>query len=71
MRSNRGTGTSSAGIGQAIDQEYLLVGYHSDWLWHTGWLVHEFRDGVSEADQQALLAKMGCSNWVGISALMS
>jgi hypothetical protein len=55
--------------GQAIT-ERLLVGYHSDGLWHTGWLVHRFREGVSDAAQQALLAKMGCKQWAAVSALM-
>ena len=50
--------------------EYLIIGYHSDGLWRTGWLVHEFREGVSEGQQRALLAEMGCSNWVAVSVQM-
>jgi hypothetical protein len=49
-------------VPQPISQ-YLLVGYHSDGLWHVGWLVHEFCEYVSEEEQQVLLAKLGCNDW--------
>jgi hypothetical protein len=48
----------------------LLIGYHSDGLWHAGWLVHQFREDVSEEERQVLLAKLGCDDWVEISARM-
>lgn len=49
------------------DSQYLLVGYHSDGLWHVGWLVHEFCVYASEEQQQALLAELGCDDWVETS----
>jgi hypothetical protein len=48
--------------GQDI-REYLLVSFHSDGLWHTGWLVHRFREEVSEGEKQALFAELGCNQW--------
>jgi hypothetical protein len=50
--------------------KYLLIGYHSDDLWRSGWLVHEFREGVSEGEQQVLMANLGCNDWVEIWARM-
>jgi hypothetical protein len=52
-----------AGSVQRPVSQYLLIGYHSDGLWHVGWLVHEFCEYVSEEEQQAFLAKLGCDNW--------
>ena len=54
-------------IGEEPDRRYLLIGYHSDGLWHMGWLVHEFCVYVSEETQQALLAKLGCVSWMEVS----
>ncbi|MBN2392863.1 MAG: hypothetical protein JXR84_19180 [Anaerolineae bacterium] len=54
-------------IGEESDSQHFLVGYHSDGLWHMGWLVHEFCIYVSEEKQQALLAKLGCVNWMEVS----
>ena len=54
-------------IEEGPDSEYLLIGYHSDGLWHVGWLVHEFCVYASEEEQQALLANLGCDSWVEVS----
>ena len=54
-------------IGEEPDSQYLLIGYHSDGLWHMGWLVHEFCVYVSEENQRALLAKLGCVSWMEVS----
>ena len=42
---------------------YRLIGNHNDGLWHIGWLVHEFRAGVSAAQQQEAIAALGCTHW--------
>lgn len=63
-------GQAGQGIARPSIGKYLLIGYHSDGLWRSGWLVHEFREGVSEGEQQVLLAKLGCNNWVEIWARM-
>lgn len=52
--------------GQVV-YEYLLVGYHNDGLWHVGWLVHEFRGNVGVAEQQELVAQLGCNQWEAVS----
>ncbi len=57
-------------IARLARREYLLIGYHNDGQWRAGWLVHQFRADVSEAEQQAALDKMGCTNWVEIPAQM-
>ncbi len=49
--------------GSALIQDYLLIGYHNDELWHVGWLVYEFREGVSAEQAQARFAQMGCGHW--------
>ncbi len=49
-----------------MHREYFLIGYHNDGQWRAGWLLHEFREGVSEEEQQAVLDKLGCTNWVKI-----
>jgi hypothetical protein len=51
---------------QVLD-EGLLVGYHDDGLHHAGWIVHEFRAGVSQGEREELFAKMGCDQWERIS----
>jgi hypothetical protein len=63
-------GQAGPGIVQPAIGKYLLIGYHSDELWRSGWLVHEFREGVSEREQQVWLAKLGCHDWVEIWARM-
>jgi hypothetical protein len=60
------TGRVSAG---ASLHEYLLVGYYNDELWHAGWLVQAFREGVSEAQKQAAFEALGCDRWAGIATL--
>jgi hypothetical protein len=63
-------GLAGHGTAPPSISEYLLMGYHSDDLWRAGWIVHQFREGVSEGEQQVLLAKLVCNNWVEISARM-
>jgi hypothetical protein len=63
-------GQAGQGIVQPSIGKYLLIGYHSDDLWRSGWLVHQFREGVSEREQQVLLAKLACNDWVEIWARM-
>jgi hypothetical protein len=63
-------GQAGQGIVRPSIGKYLLIGYHSDGLWRSGWLVHEFREGVSEGEQRVLLAKLGCNDWVEIWARM-
>lgn len=45
----------------------LLVGYHDDGLWRSGWLVHEFRGDVSTPVRLELFARLGCIDWQKIS----
>lgn len=40
--------------------EVVLVGYHDDGLWHSGWLVHEVKFEVSEQGLQEMLQRLGC-----------
>jgi hypothetical protein len=40
--------------------EVVLLGYHDDGLWHSGWVVHEIKYEVSEQDLQELLVRLGC-----------
>lgn len=40
--------------------EVVLVGYHDDGLWHSGWLVHEINYAVSEQESQEMLVRLGC-----------
>jgi hypothetical protein len=54
-------------IGEEPNSQYLLVGYSSDGLWHVGWLVYEFCVYVSEEQQQAMLAELGCDHWSEMS----
>ena len=57
-------------VGQATaelaSKKYLLIGYHDDGLWRAGWLVHEFREGVSVAVQQAVSEQLGCQAWAAV-----
>lgn len=50
-------------ITEEPEHRYLLVGYHSDGLWHMGWLVHAFCECVDEEEKLVLLDKLGCSDW--------
>jgi hypothetical protein len=40
--------------------EVVLIGYHDDGLWHSGWLVHEVYGVVSKQVLQDMLARLGC-----------
>jgi hypothetical protein len=40
--------------------EVVLLGYHDDGLWHSGWLVHEINYEVSEQGLQEMLVGLGC-----------
>jgi hypothetical protein len=50
---------------RALD-EHLVVGYHDDGLYHAGWLVHEFRPDVSQAEREAWFVNMGCRRWTRV-----
>lgn len=41
--------------------EVVLLGYHDDELWHSGWLVHEINYEVSEQGLQEMLVRLGCN----------
>jgi hypothetical protein len=56
------------GTTPSVHGEYIFIGYHNDGQWRAGWLMHRFQAGVSEEEQQDLLDKLGCTNWVEISA---
>jgi len=47
--------------------EPLVISYHDDGLYRSGWVVHEFRAGVSKGEREELFAKMGCSHWERVS----
>jgi hypothetical protein len=50
-------------IAEEPERRYLFVGYHSDGLWHMGWLVHAFCECAGEEEKLVLLDKLGCSDW--------
>jgi hypothetical protein len=53
----------SAKLAARIPDTHLVIGYHDDGLHHAGWVVHQFRDTVSESERQERFAAMGCTRW--------
>jgi hypothetical protein len=51
---------STADAEETRTQEVVLVGYHTDSLWHEGWIVHELTGGPSSRKSQENLAALGC-----------
>jgi hypothetical protein len=42
-------------------QEVVLVGFHSDLMWHEGWIVHELTSDLSTPKSQEILTALGCN----------
>lgn len=40
--------------------QVVLVGFHDDGLWHSGWVVHEINYEVSGQELQEMLVRLGC-----------
>lgn len=55
-----GSRTYSDILGGIRRWEVVLIGYHDDGLWHSGWLVHEINYNVGEQELQEMLALLGC-----------
>jgi len=51
-------GQAGLGTAQPSISEYLLIGYHSDELWRTGWLAHDFEE-AERRRTASLIGKAG------------
>lgn len=46
-------------------REVVLIGYHSDQLWHQGWVVYEIDSDLSIPESLKNLAVLGCDLGLG------
>jgi hypothetical protein len=46
-------------------QEVVLIGYHTDQLWHKGWIVYELEGDLSTPESLENLAALGCDLGLG------
>jgi hypothetical protein len=61
----------AARIQAAPSYRLVFVAYHSDGLWHSGWVVHEWRGSLSTQACLDTLDTLGCTLDLGLVDPMS